>query len=259
MKKIFILLVCLLIQGCQMESTPAPRSTYTSIYDRPIDNTEMLCERLPVNNIISDNVACMEARVGDRKGDFYKTYNEVVIIPSVSLFVAEVHDKELTNPNEIRDVAFKSCAIKMFKSQALHKKAYCECIADVSNQKLQNKKKVTGKDVIYLWGDKTSSKTKSKDKTIHELCENKLDPYLTYDSNYEAFFDDCIKEGKKTKKECDVSTQVILESLNITKTKGVYKSDLEQEMGTEAMQTRVHNVLEKLSAEDLQIIENKKL
>lgn len=230
MKKILLLLpICLFMQSCQTESTQQPKSTYRSMYDNPIDKTEMLCERVPVNNIISDNIACMEARVGDYKGLFYKTYNEIVIIPSETLFLKEIPDKKLENPNEIRDVAFKICTIKVFHTmkESLHKKLYCDCSADFVYNKLQNKKTVKGQDVLDLFTKNTSYK---KDplgiNIVHENCRDKLDRYMTYDDTYREFYDDCVKIQKDTKKNCDENTKLLLQAFGITKTKGIYQSDM---------------------------------
>ena len=229
MNKIFVLPVCLLFFGCMMESTPVQKTTHTSWYDNPIDTTEMLCERLPVNNIISDNIYCMEARSGDRKGSFYKTYNDIVIIPSETLYLKEILTKKLENPNEIRDAAFKICTIRVFSTmrESLHKKSYCDCNADFVYKKLQNKKTVTGQDVVDLLTKNTSYK---KDplgvNIVHENCRDKLDRYMTYDNTYREFYDDCVKIQKESKDKCDENTKLLLEAFGITKTKGIYQSDM---------------------------------
>ena len=228
MKKISTICCICVLAACENNSTYVPHSTYTSPFDRPIDNTEMLCKRIDVNNIINDNIVCTDARVGDYKGSFFTTYSEVVSIPSEALFLKDIYDKKLENPNEIRDAAFKICTIRVFHTmnESLHKKSYCECSAEFVYSKLQTKKTVKGKDVLDLFTKSTSYK---KDplgiNVVHENCRDKLDRYMTYDNTYREFYDDCVKVQKESKETCDQNTRILLSAVGITKNKGIWMSD----------------------------------
>lgn len=243
MKESFSIFCCCIVAGCAYNTPYVPKSTYLSPFDRPIDNTEMLCERVDVNNPISDNIVCTEARIGNSKGGFYTTYNQIVMIPSESLYIKNIYDTKLNNPNEIRDAAFKICTIRVFNTmnESLHKKLYCDCSADFVYKSLQNKKNVTGKDVIDLFANKTSYEIDPLGiNVVHANCRNVLDRYMTYDNTYREFYDDCIRTGKDSKESCDETTKLILAAFGITKTKGVYHSDIPSD---EEFDLRVQHIL----------------
>jgi len=248
MKKSLMYAFCILLFGCEVEKNYIPKTNYTSPYNAPIDDTEMICKRLAVDTIISDNIICTEGRSSSYKGTFFDTYKEIVLIPSETLYIKEIYDKKLETPNDIRDVAFKICTIKVYHvmNESLHKRSYCDCATEFVYQQLKNKNVVPGQDVIDLFTKNTSYKNDPLGiNVIHENCRGKLDRYMTYDNTYREFYDDCVKIQKESKDMCDKTTRVFLEAVGITKSKGIYQSDM-PDIDSIEFQERISNAVRKL-------------